>query len=167
MTGDPGTTPPTSEERLAAATRYVRENRDRFTPEALTSELTSSGYTPAEIAEAMRASEAGSAAGAAEGKDRRNLVAAIIAGAYIVTWLVFTIGWLIDQPVGTAALLAGIFAVALLIPGVIALVLVRSWDRLRQASLGTVVAALVVPVVILVGIAGLCVATFSPFPGVA
>jgi hypothetical protein len=50
---------------------------------------------------------------------------------------------------------------------VIALVLVRSWDRLREASVGTVVAALIVPIVVLVGIAGLCVATFPPFGGVA
>jgi hypothetical protein len=170
MTGQ-GPVPPPAEDRVASAAGYIHDHRERFTRDALTANLTASGYTPEEIAEAWRRSDAEaverSAADASGRSDRRNLVALIIAAAYLLTWGVFTIGWLTSEPPGTVALVAGIFAVALLIPGVIALVLVRSWDRLREASVGTVVAALIVPIVVLVGIAGLCVATFPPFGGVA
>ena len=60
-------------------------------------------------------------------------------------------------PYSPVALLAGILAVALFIPGIIAVAIARSTGWLRRAGVGRVVAFSFVPMLILFALAGTCV----------
>ena len=61
------------------------------------------------------------------------------------------------RPYAPVVLLAGILAVALFIPGIIAVAIARSAGWLRRAGVGRVVAFAFVPMLILFALAGTCV----------
>ena len=91
------------------------------------------------------------------GADRRR---GIIALAYALTWLLVTLLVIVPSGGGTyspIALLSGILAVALFIPGVIAVAIARSTGWLRRAGVGRVVGFAIVPMLILFALAGTCV----------
>ncbi len=137
---------------------YLRATSGRYTREALDSRLTSAGHPPDEIAAAWSVVQAeDSAAGL---RDRRGQTAGIIALAYVATWLLVTLLAIIPSGGGLyspVALLAGILAVALFIPGIIAVAIARSTGWLRRAGVGRVVAFAFVPMLILFALAGTCV----------
>jgi hypothetical protein len=94
-------------------------------------------------------------------RDRRGQTAAIIGWAYLVTWLLVVLLAIIPSGGGAYSpveLLAGILAVSLFVPGIIAVAVARSAGWLRRAGVGRVVAFAFVPMVILFGLAGTCVA---------
>ena len=159
--GDPGTSwaeqfgPPPPSSDIAA---YVEANRGRYTREALDKRLLGAGHAP----DAIEAAWAALAKEDAETgrRDRRDQTAAIIGGAYVVTWFAVTMLAIIpsaDGPYIGAELLAGILAVALFVPGLIAVVVARSAGWLRHAGVGRVVAFAIVPMLILFALAGTCV----------
>jgi hypothetical protein len=137
---------------------YLRANSGRYTREALDARLTAAGHPPEAVASAWSVVLAeDSAAGL---RDRRGQTAGIIALAYVVTWLLVTVLAIIPSGGGTyspVALLAGILAVALFIPGIIAVAIARSTGWLRRADAGRVVAFAFVPLLILFALAGSCV----------
>ena len=137
---------------------YLRANSGRYTRDALTQRMAAAGHPPEAIAAAWAAVEAeDDAAGV---RDRRGQTAGIIAGAYFVTWLLVVVLAIIPSGGGTyspIALLAGILAVALFIPGIIAVAIARSAGWLRRASVGRVVAFSFLPLLILFALAGTCV----------
>ena len=145
-------------EPTADLVAYLRANSGRYTREALTQRMAVAGHPPEAIAAAWAAIEVeDDAAGV---RDRRGQTAAIIAGAYFVTWLLVLVLAIIPSGGGVyspIALLAGVLAVALFVPGIIAVALAKSTGWLRRASVSRVVAFSFLPLLILFAIAGTCV----------
>jgi hypothetical protein len=137
---------------------YLRTNSGRYTREALTQRLVAAGHGPEAIAAAWAVIEVeDDAAGV---RDRRGQTAAIIATAYFVTWLLVVVLAIIPSGGGTyspVVLLAGVLAVALFIPGIIAVAIAKSAGWLRRASVSRVVAFSFLPLLILFALAGTCV----------
>lgn len=153
--------PPEPTSDIAA---YVRANGTRYTRDALDQRLVAAGHPPEAIAAAWAAIDAEDAT--AGRRDRRRQTAAIIGWAYVVTWLLVVVLAIVPSFAGqggSAAVLAGILAVALFGPGIIAVLLARSSSSLRRASVGRVVAFAFVPMVILFALAGTCVASVRAF----
>ena len=143
-------------------TGYLRANAGRYTRDALTARLAAAGHPTDAIAAAWATVDAEDAA---EGRhDRRGTVSGLIAGAYLLTWLGITVAWLAANPdqAGSIALVSGLLAFILLIPGLIGFSVARGSRRLRRAGTGTAVAFATVPLLILVAIAGTCVALVPP-----
>jgi hypothetical protein len=137
---------------------YLRANSNRYTREALDSQLAAAGHPPEAVTAAWAAVQAeDDAAGL---RDRRGQTARIIALAYALTWLLVTLLVIVPSGGGTyspIALLSGILAVALFIPGVIAVAIARSTRWLRRAGVGRVVGFAILPMLILFALAGTCV----------
>lgn len=141
---------------------YVRANAGRYTREAITRRLADAGHSEEGIAAAWTAVDAEDAR---EGRrDRRGAVSALIGGAYVVTWLAVTAAWLVSTPgqAGSVALVSGVFAAFLVLPGLLGFLLARRSGRLQRARLGTAVAFALVPLLILVALAGTCLAIAPP-----
>ena len=137
---------------------YIRTNSSRYTRDALDQRLVAAGHSPETIAAAWSVVESEDTQ--AGRKDRRGQTAGIIALAYFVTWLLVTLLAIIPSGGGTyspVVLLAGVLAVALFIPGIIAVAIARSTGWLRRADVGRVVAFAIVPMLILFALAGTCV----------
>jgi hypothetical protein len=136
---------------------YLRANSSRYTREALDARLAADGHPREAVAAAWSVVQSEDAA--AGRRDRRGQTAAIIALAYFGTWLLVT--FLVIAPsnaiYSSQAILAGILAVALFIPGLIAVAIARSAGWLRRAGVGRVVAFSLVPLLILFALAGTCV----------
>jgi hypothetical protein len=157
----PGADPTRSSPRAATDTRaYLLANRARFTDDALTHELLRAGHDQASIDQAWtEIREADRRAGRA---DRRSTVAIGILVAYAATWLLFTLGWIGRGQSYELPSASVILGVALLIPALFGFFLARGSGRLRSASLGTAAALSLVPLVVLIGIAGVCAAFVPP-----
>jgi predicted small integral membrane protein len=148
---------------LGLVTKYLEANRARFTEEALVEAARAQGYPEDVVEEARLRARANEASAPIRHRARRWIQA-----AYLVTFAVLTIGMLASEYaqrssssyIGTAVL-----AVTL----GIALFVSLAW--LRRRGGGTVgdrpvgmVILLSVPIVLLVAVAGLCVATGLPIP---
>jgi hypothetical protein len=136
---------------------YLEANTGRYTKEALDQRLLAAGHPPEAIAAAWSTVE--SADRAAGRQDRRGQTAGIIAVVYIATWALVTFGVIAPNNALYASkpILAGILAVALFIPGIIAVAIAQSAGWLRRAGVGRVVAFVFVPFLILFALAGTCV----------
>jgi hypothetical protein len=145
-------------EPTADLVAYLRANSGRYTREALTQRMAVAGHPPEAIAAAWATIEVeDDAAGV---RDRRGQTAGIIAAAYAVTWLLVVVLAIIPSGGGLytpVAVLAGFFAVALFIPGIIAVAIANSAGWLRRATVSRVVAFSFLPLLILFVIAGTCV----------
>lgn len=143
-------------------TGYLRSNAGRYTREALTARLAAAGHPADAIAAAWATVDAEDAA---EGRrDRRGSVSRLIAGAYLLTWMGITAAWLVSNAgqVGSVALVSGMLAFFLFVPGFVGFLVARGSRRLRRAGTGTAVAYAVVPLLILAALAGACVAIVPP-----
>ena len=148
-------------EAVEAALDWLRGHRATFTRDALASGLRDAGYSEAEIAAAFGRLDREAIEPATQ--DLRSRAAAILVVGFLGTWLVLVLrmiaiagtgGW-----VGTAAVILGAI---LLVIGAISFVGIESSSRLRKGTTGALVAILAVPFVLLVIVAGLCVATTGP-----
>lgn len=143
---------------------YLRSNAVRYTRDALDQRLLAAGHPPEAIAAGWATVEAEDVAAGIT--DRRRQTAAIIAGSYLVVWIVVVALAILPTPSTTysgPALLAGILAVALFVPGFIAVLLALASGWLRRAGVGRIVAFSLVPGLILFAIAGTCVAAVRSF----
>jgi hypothetical protein len=143
---------------------YLRANGTLYTRDALDQRLLAAGHRPEAIEAAWAAVTAEDAAAGL--RDRRGQTAAIIGGAYIVTFILVVALAIVpaaSTPYTFPALLAGILAVALFVPGIIAVIGARSAGWLRRAGVGRVVAFSFVPLLVLFAVAGTCVATVRQF----
>jgi hypothetical protein len=142
---------------------YLEANRDRYTREALDARLAAAGHSPEAIDGAW--STVLTADRAAGRQDRRGQTAGIISLAYVGTWLLVTFGVIVpnDALYSSQPILAGILAVALFIPGLIAVAIALSTGWLRRAGVGRVVAFAFVPMLILFALAGSCVSYVQAF----
>jgi hypothetical protein len=147
---------PEAVERAAA---WLVENEARFAEDALTAQLASAGYTETEIAAARSEAERRIAGGPTP-TDLRARASTIVLTAFIGTWLV--LAWLLMAgPSSTSygSLAAGILAIVLAPIGLISVAIIENNGSLRRGATGAFAAALAIPFVFLVVIAGSCVAT--------
>jgi hypothetical protein len=149
-------------ERVATVVRYLESNRDRFTEEALVEAARDAGY-PDDVLQEARV-EARASAGAAPIRQRARRW---ILVAYLLTFAALTGGMLASEysrQYGAAYIGAVILAGAL----GLALVVSLGWLRWQGAKVGQSAAGaavlLSVPAVLLVVIAGTCLATGLPIP---
>jgi hypothetical protein len=144
---------------------YIRENRGTYTDDAIREQLLRAGYPHGAIVDAFRRS--GQKAELSPAARRSWLLfLGYAVGLFVVVFLVFA--YLSDMQERTYGVGRVVFAVAMLIGLTLAVLLVR---RSRAFALGLssgVATAVLVPFVIVVIIAGLCVVSTNPvffFPG--
>jgi hypothetical protein len=144
---------------------YLERNRALYTREALTRQLIEAGHDPADVEAAWARIDVdeGRPPGTA---DRRNQAALIVAIAYLGTLAVFFAGYTDAEryPYG-GTLAPWVLAVVLFIPGIVGFARARQNERLRHATAGALLPALAVPLAFLVGLSGLCIATYPPYQG--
>jgi hypothetical protein len=159
--GPPGSLPP--DPAGGPLADYLRANAGRYTRASLQSRLEQAGHPPGAIAAAWAVLDAEDAARGL--RDRRRQVAWLIGAAYLGTWLVLTVGWLVASPdqVGAVAALSLGLAVFAAVPGIVGYAIAISSHRLRRASVTMSVAFAIVPLLVLVGIAGTCAVAAPPF----
>jgi len=150
--------PPRSTEGLLA---YLRENRGRFTDEALERSALDAGHTPAEFAAAKARLDSETAAAPVRARARTILVA-----AYLGTFLVLVAGMFLNpsaRAYGGSVIGSVILAVTLGVAWLITIVWLRSQSRPSPSGAGLTV-LLSLPIVLLVLVAGSCLATGMPIP---
>jgi hypothetical protein len=151
--------PAVSEDRVGVLSAYVRTNRDRFTDEALRDAARTAGYTDAEIVAAWSAA----ADERAIPSERQTSVATVVLTA-IVYGVALYVGAGALGSVGSGEL-AGIAAIGGLLAGIVGWVLLRDSRPSLALGLGWgVLLAVGLPLIIVLGILGIClVAGTVPF----
>ncbi len=133
---------------------YIRKNRSIYTKEAISKKLLEAGHDQAAIDAAFDVAEHGEPPAQ---PDRRGAVSVVIVVAYVVTWVAFVA--LTPMARSTYGVGAIILAIALTLAAIVSLLLIRRSRALRSGEY--LAWAVVISVVLLVGVAGLCV----PFAG--
>jgi hypothetical protein len=173
MSAPPPTTPPAgstgwanaTESRIDRLTAYLVEHGDRFTPEALRAAAADAGYTPDEIetAEDLVATRRRVAEAARPLRMRARL---IVLAAYSLVYAV--LAWaLLSAPnldyLGTGEAALVVLTIVLGIALLISIAWVNRRGRTPARLEGALLAMLVAPLILLGGVAGLCVVTTRPF----
>jgi hypothetical protein len=146
--------------RIASLTAYVEANRETYTPDALAASARAAGYTETEIEAALRAGRIAAGTTPQDRSRARRLVVAI----YVVTYLVFAFLFLRPE---SSAYGAGPIALIILAISMGLMLLLSFWSIRRSrpratTASGIVTALLVGPLILLVAVSGLCVATTAP-----
>ncbi len=145
-------------EAVDAAIAWLRGHQATFTRDALASGLRDAGYSEAEIAAAFERAAIEPAP-----RDLRSRAAAILIVAFLGTWLVLVLRMIAMAGTGGfVGMAAVILGAILLVIGAISFAGIESSSRLRKGSTGMLIGILAVPFVLLVIVAGLCVATTGP-----
>lgn len=149
--------PAVEEDRIGVLAAYVRTNRDRFTDDALRDAARSAGYTDAEVAAAWSAAGNPSKSIPTERRTNVGVVIAIAvayaAGLYGASALLGSIG------VGDIAAAIGI---GLVLAGIVGWVVLRDSRPSLAAGLGWgVLLAVGLPIVIVLGLLGICLVASS------
>ncbi len=144
--------PAVDEDRIGVLAAYVQTNRDRFTDEALREAAKTAGYTDAEVMAAWAATADPSKSIPTERRTNVGVVIAIAVafaiGVYGAALLLSAVG------VGDVAAIVGI---GLVLAGMVGWVLLRDSRPSLAAGLGWgVLLAVGLPVVIVLGILGIC-----------
>ena len=138
--------------------RYIRENRERYTPEAMRAQLIAAGHALEDVDAAFRLLDAEQPIASA--LDLRRRAALLMVAAYVGTLLVFA---LFARPGVPWQILAGFLVVGALV----SLLFIGTSGSLRRAQPERIASALAIglaiPFVILVALAGLCIASTDPF----
>jgi len=151
--------------------RYVRENRDRYTDDAIREQLLQAGHSPEEVGVAFTAADgaapvSGGAAARSRGSWSATLrrplfwVALIATGVFLFgTALLFPV-WIvnvIDPGASTRVRVAGAFISSIVGLAVAAWVArSRNVDPAIARGAATAFAILLIPLVIWIGVLGLC-----------
>lgn len=151
------TVPAVEEDRIGVLAAYVRTNRDRFTDEALRDAARTAGYTDAEITAAWSAAGNPTKSIPTERRTNGGVVIAIAvgyaAGLYGVSAL------LGSMSVGDIAAAIGI---GLVLAGIVGWVVLRDSRPSLAAGLGWgVLLAVGLPIVIVLGLLGICLVASS------
>lgn len=130
---------------------YLDRNIGKYTDEALTASARAAGYTDEAIQAGLARIRASGSSEPVRARARQ-----IILWAYLATFLVLSAGMVVNSG-GSVAIGAPILGISLLIGFAISRLMVRAASR--SAALGIILAG---PVIILLVVAGLCVATGLP-----
>ena len=152
---------------VQAALAWLREQDPRLSLDALAGQLRAAGYGELEVNAAIQARQAELDAALPPGSDLRRRASTVLIVAFLGTWLVITIASLVgaasNDMYGVLWIYAGILAFLLLVILLPSLAIVRGSGRLRRGSYGALAAVLAIPFVLLVIVAGTCVAFTNPF----
>jgi hypothetical protein len=158
--------PAPEDDRVAVLAVYLRTNRGRFTEEALARAARDAGYSEAEIRDAATIAVPGSQAegipSAAGGRLNAGVAAAAAIGYVIALYGAI---WLVGAArilTSSASDLSGAVALAGLLAGVVAWALLRNDRPSLARGIGCgVVLAISIPIVTILVIIGICIATGS------
>jgi hypothetical protein len=142
---------------------YLRDHTARYNRTALERQLLEAGYSPDQVAEGWRRLAAEDRAAGIG--DRRLLVALLVAGAYVGVWLLYAgiaATTRVESYLDFRGLAALVLGVLLLVPLAVTILAVRFHRGLQRSTVAAALGVLVIPIVLLVGIAGTCFATFPP-----
>ena len=149
--------------RVWLVTSYLETNRARFTEEALVQAARSRGYTEDVVEEARLRARAIQDSAPTRLRARRWIVA-----AYALTFATLTIGMVIKGTAPGYGGMTGPGTLTLAVSLGLALLLSLGWLRSRRGHVGDGATGLIVlfsvPLVLLVTVAGVCVATGLPIP---
>ena len=154
-------------EAVQAALAWLREQDPRLSLDALAGQLRAAGYGDPEVSAAIQARQAELDAALPPGSDLRRRASTILIVAFLGAWLVITIASLVGKAssymYGAQWISAAILGFLLFVILVPSLALVRRSGSLRRGSYGALAAVLAIPFVLLVIVAGSCVALTNPF----
>jgi hypothetical protein len=150
-------------DRVAALSDYFVAHTDRYTPDALRQAASEAGFGPDEIEEAFGRS-------AAVRRDLESLMPVrrrarwIVLAAYGLVYAVLGVA-LVTSPYsyGAGVIELVILSVVLGVALLISIVWIRRRRRASPRLEGALMTMLVLPIVLLVAVAGLCIATTQPF----
>lgn len=148
--------PSPDDDRVAVLAAYLRSNQGRFTDEALARAARDAGYSDAELTAAAALSagswQATDAAPAAIRRTNRGVVAAVAIAYVVALYLAITFAGSMSSD------LSGIVALAGLLAGVVAWVLLRGERPSLAQGIGCgVILAIAIPIVAIVVIIGICI----------
>lgn len=149
-------------ERVSTVVRYLERNRDRFTEDALVQAARDAGYADDVLEEARAMARVSAAAAPVRQRARRWVLV-----AYLLTFAVLTAGMLASEDArrsGTAYIAGVVLAAALGLALLVSLGWLRWQGSKVELSTAGAVLLLSVPVVLLVVVAGSCLATGLPIP---
>jgi len=145
-------------ERANGLAAYFRSNRGSFTDEALKARASEAGYSTAEVEEALASSR-----GADLSLPLRRRARSIVLGAYLITYAVLAYGtFTTSYAFGAGQIGTVILTIAMGLTAAISLAIVRR-SRRTWTGVGSLAPVLAVPLILLVIVAGLCVASGYPF----
>jgi hypothetical protein len=152
---------PGTPDRVSRLVVYFRENRDRFTGDALKRAATEAGYTPAEIEAAWSQVGWGSAE-TAMSRPPKLAVSALVAIVYVAGLYLGAIGLGSNPRTMDLALPAVLVA---LLGGLLIWVATRESNPAIARGIGCgIVIAILLPVVLFLTIIGMCLVTGSALP---
>lgn len=150
---------------MAALTAYVEVNRERFTEAALRAAALDAGYTAAEFDAAWPAFGWRRPQDAIPSRTRGRVVAGTIVAFVVGAWLLLSLAESLSATTGIPG--AGVMWLVIGIAGAIGWFVLR--DRHPSVSKGLgcgVILVAVLPIVLIVAVLGICLATGSPLFGV-
>lgn len=156
---DPATRVGKASDRVASLSAYFLAGAERYTPEALRQAASEAGYSPAEIDEATR-------------RQRDEELAApirrgarwIVLAAYGLVYAALGVALLgTENRYGFATISLGVLTFVLLLALLISMNWVRGRHPTAEQLQGAMLTMLSLPLVLLVSVAGLCIATTRPF----
>ena len=148
-------------EQVAMALAWLRDQDPRLSLRALAGSLRGAGYSADAVSAAVAARQADLDAALPPGTDRRRRAAALLIVAFFGTWAALSI--LLVQPHPSSGSYGFGPLAAMVLGGILAPILfvsllgVAASGRLRRGVAGAMVVVLVVPFILLVIVAGLCV----------
>ena len=154
------------------ATRYIKENRDRYTREAIEAHLLKAGYSRAQI-DASWSQDDQESPPIPQGRTFWRSFILSVTGMYGITFLVYAVIFIVWDVSGIWPIASGILLVSLFWAAVSSVNVVR-WIRPDWASgtasssragvAGGLLIALIIPFVFLIIVAGTCTSlTGVPF----
>ena len=158
---------------MEAAAAFVVNNRQRYTPDALRARLREFGYAEAVIDAAFRAERAERREAERAGQERpagsrdlRGRAATIVIAVAVAAWVVVALISAKPLPPGSnldfGPLILSIMAVVLGLVVLVSLLVVGLSKKLRRGADGLLVAAVVLPVIVVLGIGGTCLVMVTP-----
>ncbi len=155
------------------AARYIKENRDRYTREAIEAHLLKAGYSHTEI-DASWPPDDQENPQLPQGRAFWRPFILSVTGMYGITFLVYAVSFFVwDDELGIAPIASGLLLAFLLLAAMISVDIVKrkrsAWSSgtassSRAGVAGGVLTALLIPFVFLIIVAGLCSAlTGVPF----
>lgn len=155
-----GSTQPKADMPTAGLEAYFTANRHGYTDEALAASARASGYSPAAIAGALAAAKAAEMSAPLLARAR-----VIVLFSYLLVYAVLVIGMLTNPSgYGAGAIGTVVLTVTLVVAWLISVVWIRRRGRKIQVGGSGFTAVLALPVVLLVIVAGSCIATGLPIP---
>ena len=139
---------------------YIRANRDQYTRDAMRDRLIEAGHDPVAVDAALEADAASAAvarpASSWVEQNLRLVTALLVVAAYVGMWALFALLTNWDAP-GYVTFTTWVFAAVLGLFGLVSLVYVGMTKRLTAGGQAAILGAMIIPVILLLVLAGLCV----------